>query len=411
VRSARGTGLVMVVLLGVLLVVIAAVLVPWDPVTGGPLSLPDPGELFTPEEIAEAEHLAVWTRVWSWSSLVVGLVVAGVLGFTSLGRRLVARLRGPRWLVVVQAVVAVLLVGRLVTLPLAFALHRLFVDAGLSTQGPFSWLWDVVKAEAVEALVVATVVLILVECARRWRRAWPLVAGGLLATLTFVASFGYPLVVEPAFNSFTSLQQGPLRDEVFSVADQEGVVVDDVLVADASRRTTTLNAYVSGLWGSRRVVLYDNLVEEVPPDQVLAVVAHELAHARHRDVLVGTTLGAVGAAWAVGLLAVLLRRRRLDDPAVVPWLLAMVAIGSLLSTPVQSTISRHVELRADVDALKATGDPVAFEEMQVVLAKRALADPTPPAWSQLVFGTHPTVLERVAVARRVTTSGPARTDP
>jgi STE24 endopeptidase len=394
-----------VVALGLVLVVLAAVWVPWDPVPGGPLVPPDPAELFTPAEIARAEHLSAWARLWSWSGLVVGLVVACVLGFTRLGPRLVARLRGPRWLVVVQAVAAVLVIGRLLTLPFSFARHRLLVEAGLSTQGPPAWLGDVAKAELVHVLVVAAVVLLLVACAGRWARAWPVVAGGLLAALTFAASYAYPLVVEPAFNSFTSLQAGSLRDDVFDVAEQEGVVVDDVLVADASRRTTTLNAYVSGVWGSRRVVLYDNLVEEVPPDEVLAVVAHELAHARHDDVLTGTALGAVGAAWAVGLLALLLRRRRLDDPTVVPWLLAMVAIGTLVSTPVQSTISRQVEMRADVDAVKATGDPAAFEEMQVVLAKRSLADPTPPAWSQLVFGSHPTVLERVALARRLGSGG------
>ena len=103
--------------------------------------------------------------------------------------------------------------------------------------------------------------------------------------------------------------------------------MDEVLVADASRRTTTLNAYVSGFAGSRRVVLYDNLVRDVPRDEALSVVAHELAHARHDDVLVGTVLGASGAAAAVGLLGLVLGRRRADDPATVPTLLALLAVG------------------------------------------------------------------------------------
>ncbi len=81
--------------------------------------------------------------------------------------------------------------------------------------------------------------------------------------------------------------------------------IDDVLVADASRRTTTLNAYVSGFGGTRRVVLYDNLVNDVPQDQALSVVAHELAHARYDDVLVGSLLGAAGAVFGVGLLGLL----------------------------------------------------------------------------------------------------------
>ena len=180
--------------------------------------------------------------------------------------------------------------------------------------------------------------------------------------------------------------------------------VDDVLVADASRRTTTLNAYVSGFGGTRRVVLYDNLVRDVPQDQVLSVVAHELAHAKHDDVLTGSVLGAAGAAFGMGLLALALglgqksRRPGPADPAVVPRVLALVAIGALLSSPLQNAISRRIETRADVDAIRATGDPAAFVAVQRELAARSLADLTPPAWSQFWFGSHPTTRERIAIA-------------
>ena len=91
-----------------------------------------------------------------------------------------------------------------------------------------------------------------------------------------LGSFVYPVLVEPLFSSFTPLPDGPLRTGVLELAEVEGVHVDDVLEADASRRTTTLNAYVSGFGSTRRVVLYDNLVRDVPEDQVLSVVAHEL---------------------------------------------------------------------------------------------------------------------------------------
>ena len=127
----------------------------------------------------------------------------------------------------------------------------------------------------------------VIATARRWRRAWPAVAGVLLAVLVLLGSFVYPLLVEPLFNSFTPLPDGSLRTRILALADTEGVHVDDVLVADASRRTTTLNAYVSGFGGTRRVVVYDTLVEDLPEDEALSVVAHELAHARHDDVVTG----------------------------------------------------------------------------------------------------------------------------
>ena len=190
------------------------------------------------------------------------------------------------------------------------------------------------------------------------------------------------------------------------------MAVDDVLVADASRRTTTLNAYVSGFGSTRRVVVYDNLVDDLPEDEALSVVAHELAHAQHSDVVTGSVLGAAGAVFAVGLLALVVgavgERRRLTmaDPAVVPLLLALAALATLATSPVQNTISRQIETRADVDALAATDDPDAFEKMQRQLALRSFSDPTPPAWSQFWFGSHPTSLQRIAIARQFAENPP-----
>ena len=217
-----------------------------------------------------------------------------------------------------------------------------------------------------------------------------------------LGSFGYPILVEPLFNSFESLPDGDLRTQVLALADEEDVPVRDVLVADASRRTTTLNAYVSGFGSTRRIVLYDNLVEDLPEDQALSVVAHELAHARHRDVLVGSALGAAGATCRHRGPGTAGRRPGgLSQPAVVPVVLALVGVAGLVLSPVQNGISRRVETRADVDALRATDDAAAFVAMQRRLALRSLGDPTPPAWSQLWFGSHPTTLQRVALARAV----------
>ena len=203
-------------------------------------------------------------------------------------------------------------------------------------------------------------------------------------------------------NTFTPLPDGELRTQIFELADREGVQIDDVLVADASRRTTTLNAYVSGFGSSRRVVVYDNLVDGpsgVDDREALSVVAHELGHARHDDVLTGSLLGAAGALLGVGLLGLLVGG--VDDPRRVPRILALIALAALLASPVENGISRRIETRADVAALQATNDPAAFIEVQKELARRSLGDPTPPAWSQFWFGSHPTTLQRIALADRL----------
>lgn len=392
---------------GIAFVVLAAVLVPWHPVPGGTPSPVPASSVLTDEQIGRAEDFAALARTWGWTSLAVSLAVACALGFTSWGRRIVARLPGWWWVRVVLAVVVVGLVGRVATLPFAVLARRHVLDYGLSTQAWSGFARDVAVSFGVSAVVTAVLLVVLVGCARRRPRAWPAVAGGILGAFVMVASFGYPVVVEPLFNSFTSLPDGDLRTKVFALADAEGVPIDDVLVADASRRTTTLNAYVSGYGDTRRVVLYDNLVADVPEDEALSVVAHELAHAKHDDVLTGSLLGAAGAVFGVGLLALLVgavgerRGVRMREPEAVPLVLALVAIGTLLSAPVQNGVSRQIETRADVDALAATHDPDAFQAVQRQLMVRSLADPTPPAWSQFWFGSHPPGLTRIAIARQL----------
>lgn len=403
ISSERRVALVVALLGGLAFVALAAWLVPWHPVPGGTPGPADPRSLFTPEEVRRGEDYARWARVWSWSSLAVSLLVACVLGLGPWGARLVGRLRGWWWVRVVLAVAALALIGRVLTLPFAVLLRRHALEHGLSRQPWSGFAVDVVKNELVGIVATSIVLVVLIACARRWTRAWPAVAGALLGALVLAGSFVYPVVIEPLFNSFTSLSEGSLRTEVLDLAAREDVPVDDVLVADASRRTTTLNAYVSGFGGTRRVVLYDNLVEDVPRDQALSVVAHELAHARHDDVLTGSLLGAAGAVLGAGLLGLLVGRRRpeMADPAVVPLVLALLAVGTLLASPVENGISRQIETRADVDALETTQDPEAFIGVQRQLALHAQTDLTPPAWSHFWFGSHPTTLTRIAIAQQL----------
>jgi STE24 endopeptidase len=233
--------------------------------------------------------------------------------------------------------------------------------------------------------------------------AW---AGGAALALTLAGSFLYPVLVEPLFNSFTPMKPGPFKQSVFRLADREGVRVHDVLVADASRRTTTLNAYVSGFGDTRRVVVYDNLLKDMPPAEARVVIAHELGHAKYDDVLIGTALGAVGSVFGVALLALLLDsvwlRRRAgvggpSDPAVVALVLALTGLGTFLASPVQNTASRAIEARADRTAIQTTHTGGTFVRMQRQLALSSLSDPTPPALSQLWFSSHPTVLQRAGL--------------
>ena len=139
--------------------------------------------------------------------------------------------------------------------------------------------------------------------------------------------------------------------------------VKDVLVADASRRTTTLNAYVSGLGATRRIVVFDTLLDRAESGEVESVVAHELGHTKNRDVLRGTVFGAVAAAAAICPLFLLLQWQPLldqagvvsaADPAALPLILALLGLLGTIGGPLGNLVSRRIEARADVHALDLT---------------------------------------------------------
>lgn len=372
--------------------------VPWDAARG--ITPATATTVFTPEQIARAEAYAGTSRLLSWTSLAVNLAVLTLLATRGCRTWLIARIPGPWWAQTIVAVVAVTAAVRLATLPFAYALLRHRVVAGTSVQGVGDWLRDVAVSWLVGTSLQAVALVLLVAAIRSLPRVWPVVAGIGAATFVVVGSLAYPVLVEPLFSDFTPLPAGQLRTDLFSMADEQGIELGDVLVSDASARTTTLNAYVSGLGATKRVVLYDTLVEGASHDEVMVVVAHELAHAANHDVWIGTTLGALGAGAGMGLLGVWLgSRRHRGDAALVPVLLLAFAAATLLTDPVNSGVSRALESRADADSLAATQAPDAFVAMHLELALRSLADPTPPRLSQWWWGSHPTVLERIGRTR------------
>ncbi len=408
--SRRAAGVVLVLLLAALGVLLAVV-VPWTALPGADLA-PDPLRDFTPAELAREVAFHEALRPSSYASLVVGLVVSVGLGLTRWGARVVtavARPLGGGWVwQVLLGTLALGVIGRVATLPLSVRSAQVLREYGLSTQDWPDFAGDVLRGVLVGTATASLVLLLVVGLARALPRTWW--AWGALGTATLVVagSFAYPLLVEPVFNDFQSLPQGELREDLLALAERDGVPVEDVLVADASRRTTGLNAYVSGFGSTRRIVVYDTLVASAPPAEVALVVAHELGHADEDDVLVGTLLGALGAAAAVCALALLVTWQPLlqragasgpGDPRIVPLLLALASVGTLLASPAVNLVSRKIEARADVHALDLTGDPGTFIATQRRLATTNLSDLEPHPLHYAFFASHPGVTDRLALAR------------
>jgi len=361
-------------------------------------------------ERGKAFHAA--TRLPSYTALLLGLLVALGFGLTPLGARLVeavGRPFGGGW--VAQALcggLALVAIGELVALPVAVWRETVLRRWGLSTQDWSGWVVDLLKGYAVAAVLGGLLLLAFFGVVRLLPQWWWAVGAAGAALLMVLFSFVFPVLIEPIFNRFTPMPDGDLRTSLVQLAADDGVPVRDVLVADASRRTTALNAYVSGLGPTRRIVVYDTLLREAPPEEVRAVVAHELGHAKLGDVLTGTLVSALGAAAAVcglfllGSWAGLLRRAgvaSIVEPRAIGLLLAIVAVAGLVGLPLQNLLSRRVEARADAHALALTGDPSTVERMEQRLATTNLADVDPPWLEYVLFASHPSVVQRMAAAR------------
>jgi STE24 endopeptidase len=413
--SSRAALLLATLGLAVVLVGLAVVLTPWQPLPGDGgqrVAAADPTLDFTAGQLAREDAFHAAVRPPAYVSYGLGVLFAGLLGLTPVGARIVEKVAAPLgggWLwQVLLGTAALTALGRVLVLPWDAWAETVRRDYGLSTRSWPAWAVDVAKGYAVGLVVTLLLVTLVVGLARWSPRWWWSVAALLAGALVVGVSFVYPLVVEPVFNRFEPMPAGSLRTSLLTLAERDGVRVEEVLVADASRRTSSLNAYVSGFGASRRIVVYDTLLDRATDEEIGLIVAHELGHAKSRDVVWGTALGALGVALAVCVLALvarsgwLLGRAGVDalgDGRAVALVLALAAVAGVVSSPVQALLSRRIETRADVHALELTRAPDVAVAMQRRLSVTNLSDLDPPALVFGMFATHPTGPQRIALAR------------
>jgi STE24 endopeptidase len=284
----------------------------------------------------------------------------------------------------------------LVTLPLDY--WRSYVREHrwqLSRQSLPNWCADRLKSTLISLVLASVAWTGLIAAAHAFPRWWPAAAAAAAALTVLVLTLLAPLLLEPLFNRFQPLADDHLVAELRELAERAGVPIRNVLVADASRRTAKSNAYVSGLGPTRRVVVWDTLLEAADKRELKVVVAHELAHRRERHVVKGTALAILGAVAAVLLLRLALGTPRPGDYPEAALLLTALQVVVL---PLGAAISRRWERTADRYSLQLTGDRDAYLNTHLSLARSNLSDIEPPRLAYLALFTHPTPPERLALA-------------
>ncbi len=276
---------------------------------------------------------------------------------------------------------------------------------GLATQTLPAWLSEFALDFGINLIISAMAVSGLYQIVKRAPNTWWVwgasVTGAFMAVMIALA----PVFIAPLFNTYTPMEDGPLKADIIAMAQANGVPADDVFVFDESRQSNRVTANVSGLFGTTRIALADNLLTRVSPEGVRMVMAHEIGHYAlgHIVSLLFFTLFAVAVIFA--LLGLILKRivgdgrwgiRAVWDPAGLPLVIAVAATLFTLAAPVFNNITRFHEHQADLFGINASREPAGFAETALLLAEYRKMQPGPV--ERFFFYTHPSGYDRIHMA-------------
>lgn len=293
-----------------------------------------------------------------------------------------------------------LLLMQLLSLPLDFYRgYTLEHRFNLSTQTIPGWFAHYGKGLLIGMLLSTVALTGLYFLITRRPLHWWFPAGAVLTLFLLLSTYLYPLLIEPLFYRFTPLEDEALQGKIAVMAGEAGVEVEKILVADAGRHTHKANAYFSGLGRTKRIVIYDTLLDNFTTDEVLAVIAHEMGHWRHNHLWQGIAISAAGSFLALYVLYLLLQKQGLHaDFRALSLALVFFALLSMAAAPAQNFLSRSRERQADKTAFNLMGDPAPFVSLYKRLALTNLSVVQPHPLLKATIYTHPPLLERIEAA-------------
>ena len=352
---------------------------------------------------------------WVWAgSQLISVLIPLVLLVTPISTRLEKlawQWGGGRVRAVLLFVAMTTLLRFLIRLPWSFTAGYLRLRSyGLSNQSPPAWLAESFKSLAVMIMVQSLIAMIVwgflvVKFPKSW---WLWTAAGTMPFLV-AGVFLTPLLIDPLFNSFGPMKNKTLEQEILTLAERTGVGQSRVFEVDKSRQTKAVNAYVTGLFRSKRIVLWDTLLQALPPREVKAVVAHELGHYVLGHVRWGVLLGGLSSFgglyllnrimhWLILHYGAWLRVADISSLSAMLLLVVVTTLGELAFLPISNSISRMMEHQADRFAIELTRDPASVAQAFSTLQKENLSVPFPGLFYSTFRATHPSIGQRIEFA-------------
>ena len=351
-----------------------------------------------------------WLQLWDF---LCGAAIAILLLATGLSRRmrdLAERItrRKPlvTWLYWTQFLVALFVLGLPLDVYENFVRERHY---GLMNQTFAAWFLDDSKDLALGIVLGGLLMMALFGVVRRLPGTWHIWGAVVVIAAQMIFLLIYPVFVARLFNTYTPLTDARIREPILRLARQNGIQAKDVYQVDASRQSNRVSANVSGLFGTERITLNDNLLKRCSPQGVLGVMGHEMGHyvLHHAYKMMAFTtiltviffvllrwalqwsLARWGAAWGIG---------GVGDPAVLPLAVLILSILIFLGTPVLNTLIRTQEYEADIFGLNTARQPDGEAEVDMLLGEYRKLDPTP--LEEFLFYDHPSGRTRIYAAMR-----------
>lgn len=346
-----------------------------------------------------------WLLLWGF---LYGIGVAWLLLATGLSARMrdtAERITRISWLPTAIYAVEYIVLTAVLTFPLT--LYQGFFREhgyGLSNQSFPQWMRDELVGLAVGIVLGAIALSLIYAVIRRTPRNWWIWGAGVAIVLMMLGATIAPVYIAPLFNSYKPLPESELRTRLLSMARANGIPADNVYVFDASKQSKRISANVSGMFGTVRISLNDNLMNRGTPEEIRAVLGHEMGHYVLNHVYKGViyfgiiiVVGFAFVQWAFGRLAARWgerwRIRGVGDVAGLPLLAAIFSVYMFVLTPVTNTIVRSAEAEADAFGLNAAHEPDGFAQAALDLSEYRKMHPGPV--EEFIFFDHPSGWNRI----------------
>lgn len=366
-----------------------------------------------PLSVERREKLAAYARfrnIWRFFSFFIEIIVLLALLYTGLSARLqtlAERIARPR---VVRYFLYLLFLSVIVfAVNLPFDYYRGYVvehQYGFSNESPGGWFGDVILYEAVWFVFLYVVVLVSYHFINHYKKWWLWLSAIALPFMVGIIVI-YPVLITPLFNTFEHLQDEELAGEMRLLAARAGIDDPDIYQVNASKQSTKLNAYFTGMLNTQRIVLYDNTIEKMTVNELKYVMGHEIGHYVKRHIW----LGLVGEIFLLlfGLFlfnryahALILHHARrfgfsrLGDIASLPLILVFITAYSFVIQPIPNAVSRHFEYQADEYGYRLSGVSVKTAETTFEkLSAYNLSAPSPAPFIEFWFYDHPSIEKRI----------------